>query len=106
MAEQDEIPFYQKPEWADVVPIPQDDGPNPLVPIAYTSECMFFFFSSSLATWMCVASLCCICLSTLAFVTHWFPACFLLLLVGFLFLKNRFDHDGLLQGNVSSSGKE
>ncbi|KAG0215491.1 CAAX geranylgeranyltransferase alpha subunit [Mortierella sp. NVP41] len=38
MAEQDDIPFYQKPEWADVVPIPQDDGPNPLVPIAYTSE--------------------------------------------------------------------
>lgn len=41
MAEQlDDVPFYQKPEWADVVPIPQDDGPNPLVPIAYTRECM------------------------------------------------------------------
>jgi hypothetical protein len=39
MAEQDDMPFYQKPEWADVVPIPQDDGPNPLVPIAYTKEC-------------------------------------------------------------------
>lgn len=40
MAEQqDDVPFYQKPEWADVVPIPQDDGPNPLVPIAYTREC-------------------------------------------------------------------
>ncbi|KAG9064343.1 CAAX geranylgeranyltransferase alpha subunit [Linnemannia hyalina] len=39
MAEQkDDVPFYQKPEWADVVPIPQDDGPNPLVPIAYTQE--------------------------------------------------------------------
>lgn len=39
MAEQlDDVPFYQKPEWADVVPIPQDDGPNPLVPIAYTRE--------------------------------------------------------------------
>ncbi|KAF9934201.1 CAAX geranylgeranyltransferase alpha subunit [Linnemannia zychae] len=38
MAEQDDMPFYQKPEWADVVPIPQDDGPNPLVPIAYTKE--------------------------------------------------------------------
>ncbi|KAF9345056.1 CAAX geranylgeranyltransferase alpha subunit [Mortierella sp. AD094] len=34
----DEVPFYEKPEWADVVPIPQDDGPNPLVPIAYTKE--------------------------------------------------------------------
>lgn len=39
MAEQDDMPFYEKPEWADVVPIPQDDGPNPLVPIAYTKEC-------------------------------------------------------------------
>ncbi|KAG0357992.1 hypothetical protein BC939DRAFT_411086 [Gamsiella multidivaricata] len=36
--EQDEVPFYEKPEWADVVPIPQDDGPNPLVPIAYRKE--------------------------------------------------------------------
>ncbi|KAG0000278.1 CAAX geranylgeranyltransferase alpha subunit [Modicella reniformis] len=36
--QQDDIPFYEKPEWADVVPIPQDDGPNPLVPIAYTKE--------------------------------------------------------------------
>ncbi|KAG0241592.1 protein farnesyltransferase [Mortierella sp. GBAus27b] len=34
----DEQPFYEKPEWADVVPIPQDDGPNPLVPIAYSKE--------------------------------------------------------------------
>ncbi|KAG0292263.1 CAAX geranylgeranyltransferase alpha subunit [Linnemannia gamsii] len=38
MAELDDMPFYDKPEWADVVPIPQDDGPNPLVPIAYTKE--------------------------------------------------------------------
>ncbi|KAF9910729.1 CAAX geranylgeranyltransferase alpha subunit [Linnemannia zychae] len=38
MADLDDIPFYQKPEWADVVPIPQDDGPNPLVPIAYTRD--------------------------------------------------------------------
>ncbi|KAF9213899.1 CAAX geranylgeranyltransferase alpha subunit [Podila verticillata] len=38
MSDQDDIPFYEKPEWADVVPVPQDDGPNPLVPIAYTKE--------------------------------------------------------------------
>ncbi|KAF9101557.1 CAAX geranylgeranyltransferase alpha subunit [Mortierella sp. AM989] len=38
MDSEDEVPFYEKPEWADVVPIPQDDGPNPLVPIAYTKE--------------------------------------------------------------------
>ncbi|KAF9425381.1 CAAX geranylgeranyltransferase alpha subunit [Entomortierella beljakovae] len=38
MEEEEEVPFYETPEWADVVPVPQDDGPNPLVPIAYTKE--------------------------------------------------------------------
>ncbi|KAI9017701.1 hypothetical protein BC832DRAFT_572734 [Gaertneriomyces semiglobifer] len=30
--------FSKRPDWADVTPIPQDDGPNPLVPIAYAPE--------------------------------------------------------------------
>lgn len=30
------------PGWEDVVPIPQDDGPTPVVAIAYTRECETF----------------------------------------------------------------
>lgn len=29
------VPFRQRAGWSDVSPIPQDDGPNPVVPIAY-----------------------------------------------------------------------
>ena len=38
------IPFNERPEWADIKPIPQDDGPNPVVPIAYAPECMVIFY--------------------------------------------------------------
>src|SRR4051794_25357199 len=38
----DYTPYNQRDQWADVQPLSQDDGPNPLVPIAYSAECMFF----------------------------------------------------------------
>jgi protein farnesyltransferase/geranylgeranyltransferase type-1 subunit alpha len=35
---EDWVPLRARPAWADVVPIPQDDGPRPVVPIAYTDQ--------------------------------------------------------------------
>lgn len=32
------VPFSRRPGWSDVTPVPQDDGPNPVVPIAYRDE--------------------------------------------------------------------
>ncbi|XP_009344369.2 protein farnesyltransferase/geranylgeranyltransferase type-1 subunit alpha-like [Pyrus x bretschneideri] len=36
--EQQWVPFKNRPEWSDVIPVEQDDGPNPVVPIAYKEQ--------------------------------------------------------------------
>lgn len=48
-----ELYYSFNPEWADIKPIPLDNGPNQLITIAYNKECKlfvvaFFFFFSEL----------------------------------------------------------
>ncbi|RWR83843.1 Protein farnesyltransferase/geranylgeranyltransferase type-1 subunit alpha [Cinnamomum micranthum f. kanehirae] len=36
--EEERIPYSLRKEWSDVTPLPQDDGPDPVVSIAYKDE--------------------------------------------------------------------
>ena len=36
--------YYEREDFKDVTPIPQDDGPFPVVKIDYTKACMYYFY--------------------------------------------------------------
>lgn len=33
--------YRHREEWSDVTPLPQDDGPHPIVAIAYSEKCEY-----------------------------------------------------------------
>ena len=37
------VPYRDRPEWTDVQPLSQDDGPDPVVRIAYTDKCKSYY---------------------------------------------------------------
>ena len=37
----DNMLYSEREDWKDVTPIPQDDGPFPVVAISYTETCMY-----------------------------------------------------------------
>ena len=40
MAEEENQEGFCEEDYLDLTPIPQDDGPTPVVPIHYTEECI------------------------------------------------------------------
>ena len=41
------IPYSERPEWADVQPLEQNDGPDAVVRIAYSNKCKLLHDFSS-----------------------------------------------------------
>ncbi len=45
-SDEEDWTFYKdRDEWKDVTPIKQDDGPNPVVALAYSNKCKYIRFT-------------------------------------------------------------
>jgi len=53
------FPFRNNPHWKDITPITQNDGPNCVVPILYSKQCMCMCVV--LCCYHCILSLMCMC---------------------------------------------
>lgn len=36
--------YKNRRDWSGVIPVPQDDGPQPVVAIAYSERCEYFIY--------------------------------------------------------------
>lgn len=42
------VPYKLRPEWSDVTPVPENDGPKPVVVIAHSEKCMYHYLQKFL----------------------------------------------------------